>query len=70
MQTKVTLKIPRPLYDALKARIAGTGFTSVTEFAVYVLRDLATAGPIEHDAGLNRREIDQVRKRLKQLGYL
>jgi len=70
MDGKVTLKIPRPLYDALKKQIAGTGFASVTELAVYVLRDLAAAGPIQEDPGLNRREIDQVRKRLKQLGYL
>ena len=38
----VTLKIPRPLYDQLKQVIAGSGFHSVTEFAVYVLRDLVS----------------------------
>ena len=70
MPSKVTLKIPRPLYDALRKRIAGTGFASVTEFAVYVLRDLAAAGPVRDEAGLDRREIALVRKRLKQLGYL
>ena len=36
----VTLKIPRPLYEQLKQVIQGSGFHSVTEFAVYVLRDL------------------------------
>jgi hypothetical protein len=38
----VTLKIPRPLYDQLKQVIQGSGFHSVTEFAVYVLRDLVS----------------------------
>ena len=38
----VTLKIPRPLYLRLKQIIEGSGFHSVTEFAVYVLRDLAS----------------------------
>jgi flagellar motor switch protein FliG len=38
----VTLKIPRPLYEQLKQVIQGSGFHSVTEFAVYVLRDLAS----------------------------
>ncbi len=42
---QVTLKIPRPLYDRLKALIADSGFHSVTEFAVYVLRDLASHHP-------------------------
>ena len=39
---QVTLKIPRPLYDQLKQVIVGSGFHSVTEFAVYVLRDLVS----------------------------
>ena len=37
---QVTLKIPRPLYVQLKQVIQGSGFHSVTEFVVYVLRDL------------------------------
>jgi hypothetical protein len=43
----VTLKIPRPLYERLKLVIQGSGFHSVTEFAVYVLRDLVS----HHAAG-------------------
>jgi hypothetical protein len=38
----VTLKIPRPLYQQLKQVIQGSGFHSVTEFTVYVLRDLVS----------------------------
>jgi Arc/MetJ-type ribon-helix-helix transcriptional regulator len=57
----VTLKIPRPLYDRLQQVIEGTGFRSVTEFVLYVLRDLA--GDEAHD-------IETVKKRLEDLGYL
>jgi hypothetical protein len=39
---QVTLKIPRPLYEQLKQVIEGSGFHSVTEFTVYVLRDLVS----------------------------
>jgi len=46
----VTLKIPRPLYQRLQQLIEGTGFRSVTEFSVYVLRDLA-AQPKDLPAG-------------------
>jgi hypothetical protein len=42
----VTLKIPRPLYEQLKQVIQESGFHSVTEFAVYILRDL-----VSHHAG-------------------
>jgi len=48
----VTLKIPRPLYERLKQVIQGSGFHSVTEFAVYVLRDLAS----HHHGGGGRPE--------------
>lgn len=82
----VTLKIPRPLYERLKQVIADSGFHSVTEFAVYVLRDLAShhehAGtapgrepsapvdPFSDVDPLSPDEIDAIRKRLQSLGYL
>lgn len=81
----VTLKIPRPLYERLKQIIADSGFHSVTEFAVYVLRDLAS----HHENGSHRipsaggdpnavsdveplspAEIEAIRRRLESLGYL
>ncbi len=81
----VTLKVPRPLYKQLKQVIEGSGFHSVTEFAVYVLRDLvshhsATKGapaptgatqeePVDVEA-LSPAEIEAIRKRLSSLGYL
>ena len=67
----VTLKIPRPLYERLSRVIEGTGFRSVTEFAVYVLRDLVAAheqSPGESD--LSHAELQQVQGRLRALGYL
>ena len=77
----VTLKIPRPLYEQLKQVIEGSGFHSVTEFAVYVLRDLVShrerrpAAPRdsepEPDVGpLSPEEIEAIRRRLESLGYL
>ena len=66
----VTLKIPRPLYEQLGQVIAESGFRSVTEFVVYVLRDLLAAHHSAHDAELSREELDLVRRRLKSLGYL
>jgi hypothetical protein len=70
--TDVTLKIPRPLYEQLGQVIEGTGFRSVTEFAVYVLRDLVASHGAAGEAGdqLSRDELDAVRKRLQALGYL
>ena len=78
-ESHVTLKIPRPLYEQLKQVIQGSGFHSVTEFTVYVLRDLVShrdrtpAGPAETRSGvepLSPEEIEAIRTRLESLGYL
>ncbi|BAS28105.1 ribbon-helix-helix domain-containing protein [Limnochorda pilosa] len=81
MTDDVTIKIPRPLYRRLQQIVEGTGFRSVTEFIIYVLRDLAaSAGGEERpepppaafreEEGLSQEEIEVIRKRLKNLGYL
>jgi hypothetical protein len=67
----VTLKIPRPLYERLSQVIEGTGFRSVTEFCIYVLRDLvATHEEAVHERGLSPEELALVHQRLRSLGYL
>jgi len=67
---RVTIKIPRHLYERLKEIVRGTGFSSVNEFIVYVMRDIAAGGRLDQDIGLSKQEIDHVRKRLRALGYL
>jgi metal-responsive CopG/Arc/MetJ family transcriptional regulator len=67
---KVTIKIPRPLYDNLNQIIEGSGFNSVTEFVVYVLRDLLSSRTIRKEPALSAKEIEMVKSRLKSLGYL
>jgi len=80
----VTLKIPRQLYEKLQVIIAGTGFHSVTEFVVYVLRDLVSTEvaastakqkqipppPSTADEELTAEEKRIIRKSLQDLGYL
>ena len=67
---KVTIKIPKPLYNNLKEIIGDTGFNSVTDFVVFVLRDIASTRSRRDDEPLTTREVDLIRKRLKSLGYL
>ena len=67
---KVTIKIPRPLYDNLNEIIGDSGFNSVTEFIVYILRDLLSSRSISKEPALSKNEIEAVKKRLKSLGYL
>jgi len=75
-ETKVTVKIPRPLYRKIQQVVDGSGFNSPTDFIVYVLRDLMgeAEGGTEGDGQLAREfsqeELDDVKRRLKNLGYL
>ena len=67
----VTLKIPAELYQNLSQLIEGTGFRSVTEFAVHVLRDVASGGSLDMGAsGFTASEVQAVRERLRALGYI
>jgi len=76
VDTKVTIKIPRKLYNRISEIVEGSGFNSVTDFIVYVLRDLISTDieqkstEIPEDSGLSQEEIQAIRKRLKSLGYL
>ena len=70
MKEKVTIKIPKELYEKLKEIIENTGFSSVTEFIVFTMRLISSGGKIDKRAKFTKKEIEEVRKRLKELGYL
>ena len=70
MQDRVTIKIPRELYRRLGQMIAGTGFSSVNEFIVFVMRSLASSGEITGRDNLTTEEVRAIRERLRKLGYL
>jgi metal-responsive CopG/Arc/MetJ family transcriptional regulator len=67
---KVTIKIPRRLYEEVIKLIADTGFSSVTEFVVYVLRDIVAGGKLQKQDALSQEEMEMIRKRLRALGYI
>jgi Arc/MetJ-type ribon-helix-helix transcriptional regulator len=75
--SRVTIKIPRLIYERIKLIIENSSFSSSTDFIVYVLRDLVSAERLkgqrdevaERDE-LSREEIEAIRQRLKSLGYL
>ncbi len=67
---KVTIKIPRELYEKRREMIEGTGFSSVTEFIVFGMRCLASSGKLKEEDKLTDEEVEAVRERLRRLGYL
>ena len=70
-ESRVTIKIPRPLYERILKSIEGSGFSSATYFIVYVLRDVMSGAGNQSDNGeLTREELEAIKQRLKNLGYL
>ena len=68
-EPKVTVKIPRPLYRRVQQVVEGSGFNSPTDFIVFVLRDLMGEAE-EHPREFTLQELDDVKRKLKNLGYL
>ncbi|MBW2281371.1 MAG: CopG family transcriptional regulator [Deltaproteobacteria bacterium] len=68
--SRVTIKIPRALYHRIRDSIADSGFSSATEFIVYVLRDLVAERGNGDGDELSRDELRAIRTRLRNLGYL
>ena len=69
--SKATIKIPRPLFDQLSTVIEDSGYNSVTDFVVYVLRDLVATNKLNGAKNEpTAQELDQVKAKLKALGYL
>ena len=81
-ESKVTVKIPRPLYRKIQQVVEESGFNSPTDFIVFVLRDLmgeadAAQAAAEAEAAaaaqtheFSQDELDDVKRKLKNLGYL
>jgi metal-responsive CopG/Arc/MetJ family transcriptional regulator len=67
---KVTIKIPRPLYNNLKLFIEDSGFNSVNDFIVYILRDIVSISKTDSEDQLSKKEIETIKERLRNLGYL
>lgn len=70
-ENRVTIKIPRPLYNRISEIIQESGFSSPTDFIVFVLRDLlGGASPEQNQDAFSQEELNNIRTKLKNLGYL
>ncbi len=67
-----TVSIPKPLAEKIKARMKGTGFSSVSSYVTYVLRQVLSS--IEEDErskqAFTKEEEEKVKQRLRDLGYI
>ena len=67
-----TVSIPISLYERIKKMIEGTGFTSVSQFVIYILREVISEmeeEKIKSDS-VSEEEKRAIIERLKRLGYI
>ena len=64
-----TVSIPAPLAKKVKELCEGTGFTSLSSFVVYVLRQIVSEKDLD-DPGFSKRDEERVKQRLRSLGYI
>lgn len=70
-EPRVTVKIPRPLYRRIQQVIENSGFSSPTDFIVFVLRDLVSEVETKNETQeYSPEELQVIRQKLKNLGYL
>ncbi len=66
-----TVSIPKPLYDKIKELIKDTGFTSVSDYVTYVLREIvASIEEEEKEEVFSKEEEEKIKARLRALGYI
>ncbi|MEL9990504.1 MAG: ribbon-helix-helix domain-containing protein [Thermoproteus sp.] len=66
-----TVSIPYQLYEKLERMIEGTGFSSVSEFVTYILREVvAMKERRASGAQLTQEELKELEEKLRALGYL
>ena len=65
-----TISIPTPLANKIKKRIDGTGFTSLSSYATYVLREVISGIEEETEEAFSKEDEKRVKDRLRALGYL
>lgn len=67
-----TVSIPKPLAQKIKNKMKGTGFSSVSSYVTYVLRQVLSS--IEEDErkkrAFTKEEEEKVKQRLRDLGYI
>ena len=67
MTNFTSVSIPEPLFKKIKSKIKNTGFSSVSSYVTYVLREVDIQ--LEDKKKTGKIERDTVVERLEKLGY-
>ena len=62
-----SVSIPTILFKKIKTKIKNTGFTSVSSYVAYILREVLVSNG---NNNFNENDAERVKEKLKELGYL
>jgi Arc/MetJ-type ribon-helix-helix transcriptional regulator len=65
-----TVSIPTQLFQNVEERIKDTGFTSVSSYVTYVLREIVAEEEEEPEEPFTKEDEERVKARLRALGYI
>ena len=66
-----TVSIPTSLFNRIKKLIEGTGFTSVSDYVTYVLREVVAMHEKEKfSEPFTKEDVERIKEKLRALGYL
>jgi len=66
---KKAIYVPAEMYDRIKERAEATNFGSIEEYVTFVLSEVLKE-EAEEEVTLDRNQEEEVKKRLRALGYL
>ncbi len=64
-----TVSLPLPLINSVKDKIKGTGIHSVSAYVCFILRQILSASDTS-DELLDKKTEEEIKNRLKKLGYI
>lgn len=62
--------LPAELYDRIAERAKLTGFSSIDKYVIFLLDEVVKENGEETRAIFSKAEEEEIKKRLKELGYL
>ena len=62
------VSIPTSIFEKIKERIKGTGFSSVSSYVTYVLKEVLSEE--EEEEVFTKEDEEKIKARLKALGYI
>lgn len=65
-----TITIPSTLFEKIKSRIEGTGFSSVSDYVTYILRETVAYMEMSGKKGSRNRDESIIIEKLRALGYI